>query len=159
MITNDERREIARRLREIGKYVFCPENVYDLLTDALGVDDFDGTDELFARLADLIEPSIPADPGEAGLVSVEGFIREMRHSTKEEQDLYGGMLEKMSVELRPVDRDALVELARVCEDMSDMYAEARARLGDDALGGLFLNVAEFEWKTARIIRKALGAGR
>ena len=46
---------------------------------------------LAAELADLIEPSIPADPGEAGLACVDAFIRE--HTEK------------------PVDRDALLALA------------------------------------------------
>ena len=54
MISDNERREVARRLRELSKHVFHPDNTYELLTDALGVDD--GTDELFSRLAGLIEP-------------------------------------------------------------------------------------------------------
>lgn len=58
MISDEERREVAAKLRELGGYVFCPENTYELLADALGVEDFKGTDELFARLADLIEPSV-----------------------------------------------------------------------------------------------------
>ena len=57
MATDDERREVAERLRELGKLVYSPDNTYELMADALGVDDFEGTDELFARLADLIEPS------------------------------------------------------------------------------------------------------
>lgn len=56
MATNDERRRVAAELMELSKLVFAPENTYELLADALGVDDFDGTDELFARLADLIDP-------------------------------------------------------------------------------------------------------
>ena len=55
--TDDERRRVAERLRELGKLAYCPDNTYELMADALGVDDFEGTDELFARLADLIEPS------------------------------------------------------------------------------------------------------
>ena len=61
MITDDERREVARRLRELGKVVYSPDNTYELMADALGVDDFEGTDELFNRLADLIEPSNKPD--------------------------------------------------------------------------------------------------
>ena len=61
MISDNERREVARRLRELGKVVYDPENTYELLADALGVDDFEGTDELFNRLADLIEPSYKPD--------------------------------------------------------------------------------------------------
>lgn len=60
MTSDDERREVARRLRELGGYVFCPGNTYELLADALLVADFEGTDELFARLADLIDPTCEA---------------------------------------------------------------------------------------------------
>ena len=56
MPTDTERREVTRRLRELGKIAYSPDNTYELMADALGVDDFEGTDELFARLADLIEP-------------------------------------------------------------------------------------------------------
>lgn len=56
VVTNEERREVAERLRELGKLAYSPDNTYELMADALGVDDFEGTDELFARLADLIEP-------------------------------------------------------------------------------------------------------
>ena len=55
MINDTERREVARRLRELGKVVYSPDNTYELMADALDVDDFEGTDELFNRLADLIE--------------------------------------------------------------------------------------------------------
>ena len=54
MTTDDERRDVAGRLRELSKYVFHPDNTYELLIDAFGADD--GTDELFSRLADIIEP-------------------------------------------------------------------------------------------------------
>ena len=56
MINDAERREVARMLRELGKVVYSPDNTYELMAGALGVDDFEGTDELFNRLADLIEP-------------------------------------------------------------------------------------------------------
>ena len=36
----------------------------------------------------------------------------MRHSTKEEADAYDAMLKSKSVEIHPVDRDALLRLAR-----------------------------------------------
>ena len=57
MATDDKRRLVAERLRELGKLVYDPDNTYELMADALGVDDFEGTDELFARLADLIDPT------------------------------------------------------------------------------------------------------
>lgn len=61
MINDIERRKVAAKLRELGVYVFDPDNTYELLADALGVDDFEGTDELFNRLADLIEPDTTTD--------------------------------------------------------------------------------------------------
>ena len=61
MVTDKERREVARRLRELSRYVFSPENTYELLADAFGVDDFEDTPDLFNRLADLVEPTKPVD--------------------------------------------------------------------------------------------------
>ena len=148
MITDEERREVARKLRAGAEYL--PNDMYsdDLeLELAKTVCEYDtpSVDVLFNRLADLIEPSMPSDPGEAGLASVYGFIREMRHSTKEEQDEYGAMLEKMSVEMHPVDRDALLALADECMDAS------RAYVGD----GHGLTSKQFA-NVARRIREALG---
>lgn len=65
-------------------------------------------------------------------------IAEMRHSTKEEQDEYNAMLEKMSVEMHPVNRDALLALADELEQETGSVC------------GVCMG------KTARRIRKALG---
>lgn len=96
-VTDDERREVARRLRELGKVVYSPDNTYELMADALGVDDFEGTDELFDRLADLIEP------GKQNVRCVA------------EVKIDGEQLEKLAhdaaVELTGIDRDALLALA------------------------------------------------
>lgn len=59
MPTDDERREVARRLRE--KKAECAERGYPWMCDdlilALGYDhDYEAGDEIFDRLADLIEP-------------------------------------------------------------------------------------------------------
>ena len=94
MISDDERREVARKLRAGAEYL--PNDMYsdDLeLELAKTVCEYDtpSVDVLFNRLADLIEPSIPPDPGEAGLACVDAFIRE--HTEKQ------------------VDRDALLKLA------------------------------------------------
>ena len=110
MISNNERSEVARKLRNRGGRLIDMGE----LAEMLGFNRNSWSAGMLAdRIADLIEPysTIPTDPGEAGLASVEGFIREMRHSTEEEQDAYEAMLEKKSVELHPVDRDALLELA------------------------------------------------
>ena len=93
MVTDDERRRVAEMLRSLaGGYVTIGE-----MEDALGICmsspiiDLERDARDLHRLADLIEPSIPADPGEAGLACVDAFIRE--HTEK------------------PVDRDALLALA------------------------------------------------
>lgn len=97
MVTNDERREVAAKLRELGGHVYHPDNVYELLAYALGVDDFEGTDELFLRLADLIEPSEP-EVKYVAEVKVDGWrIEELAHDA--------------AVELTGIDRDALLALA------------------------------------------------
>ena len=90
MTTDDERREVAERLRELGKLAYSPDNTYELMADALGVDDFEGTDELFARLADLIEPEsgqnrdsvqIRVQKGpECDREALLALVREMKHS-------------------------------------------------------------------------------
>lgn len=153
MIDDSERRKIARKLRAGAEYL--PNDMYsdDLeLELAKTVCEYDtpSVDVLFNRLADLIEPNIPKDPGEAGLASVDGFIREMRHSTKEEQDEYNAMLEKMSVELHPVDRDALLKLA----DEIDANVD---RLLEDS--SLLVGVLGLMRCYANIIREALGETR
>ena len=151
--TDDERREVARRLRD--KKAECEERGYPWMCDdlilALGYDhDYEAGDEIFDRLADLIEPSIPKDPGKAGLACVDAFIREMRHSTEEERGEYSAMLKKMSVELHPVDRDALLALA------DDMDRDGKIQRGRQKAGERWfidgLDVREY----ARRIREALG---
>ena len=121
VVSDDERREVAQRLRmsderDAAGFVDC------LLAEVVRGREFceapceECHARLLGELADLIEPSIPADPGEAGLACVDAFIREMRHSTEEERGEYSAMLKKMSVELHPVDRDALLALADELEE-------------------------------------------
>ena len=144
--TDDERREVARRLRELARDV---DEVSDFdLARTFGLEatsryGYDSGDVL--RLADLIEPSIPKDPGKAGLACVDAFIREMRHSTEEERGEYSAMLKKMSVELHPVDRDALLALA----DEMDKWALICDHYDRQVSP---LDVAKY----ARRIREALG---
>lgn len=92
MVTDDERREVARRLRSVAREVdrggFSETIKHVKLAVFEDLDRYRPNGTL-DRLADLIEPpasTIPTDPGEAALASVEGFIREMLHSTKEEQE-------------------------------------------------------------------------
>ena len=85
-----------------------------------------GGRDMCARLADLIDPDC-----EEGRYSVARTVR-------------------------PVDREALLALASTCDSMGDMCAEAHLETANDELNGLLRKIAEFEWKTARIIRKAIG---
>lgn len=87
--TDDERRDVARRLRE--KKAECEERGYPWMCDdlvlALGYDhDYEAGDEIFDRLADLIDPDTTTD-------------------TTKSPDL-----------TTKCDRDALLELADALED-------------------------------------------
>lgn len=104
MPTNEERREVAARLRKaIGLHEFA---------EVLGFDWTDESDwvwkDVSNLVADLIEPT--CDCNTLQKVAEEMFGK-MRHSTKEEADAYEAMLKSMSVEIHPVDRDALLALA------------------------------------------------
>ena len=142
-VTDDERRRVAERLRmsderDAAGFVDC------LLAEVIRGREFCETpcEECHARLlgelADLIEPSIPADPGEAGLACVDAFIRE--HTEK------------------PVDRDALLELSDGLEADADriIMAAKNAQFG----GGPRMSEAKHdasEWRSiARRIREACG---
>ena len=104
-ISDTERREVARKLRAAKRPSLM------VLLDVLGV----GGDGAFARLADLIEPSCDRDTPQK---VAEEMFGKMRHSTKEEADAYDTTLKSMSVEIHPVDRDALLALA----DEMDAYS-------------------------------------
>ena len=128
MITDEERREIAARMRKVNPYrnqsYTVPYNRYTpaaeylaRLAGALGYSPKNDVSrlEFQNRLADLIEPSCDRDTPQK--VAKEMFGK-MRHSTKEEADAYDAMLKSKSVELHPVDRDALLDLA----DKMDAYS-------------------------------------
>ena len=94
MITDDERREVARRLRAAKRPSLM------VLMDVLDV----GGEGVFARLADLIEPSEPKVKCVAE-VKVDGERLE-------------GLVHDAAVELTGIDRDALLALA----DEMDAYS-------------------------------------
>ncbi len=56
MPTNDERRDVAKRIRELRKHAWDESSVFDLLGCSVEEYGLDDTDQLFVRLADLIEP-------------------------------------------------------------------------------------------------------
>ena len=104
-VTDDERREVAARLRKaIGLHEFA---------EALGFNWTDDSDwvwkDVSNLVADLIEPSCDRDTPQK---VAEEIFGKMRHSTKEEADAYDAMLKSKSVEIHPVDRDALLALAK-----------------------------------------------
>ena len=121
MIADSERREVARRLRD--KKAECEERGYPWMCDdlilALGYDhDYEAGDEIFDRLADLIEPIEP------------------KVKCVAEVKIDGGQLEKLvhdaAVELTGIDRDALLALADEIEaDGTDCYTVSTQYVLDD----------------------------
>ena len=138
MTTIEERREIAAKLRKIDTSD-DPLNSAILLMEiekAIGTwrtsDDWPTPEWLTGRnrdtaerLADLIEPSCDRDTPQK---VAEEMFGKMRHSTKEEADAYGAMLRSKSVEIHPVDRDALLALAdemeaNACSEHHDRWVK------------------------------------
>ena len=101
--TDDERREVAERLRELGKLAYSPDNTYELMADALGVDDFEGTDELFARLADLIEPESGQNRDSVQIRVQKGpeCDREAVLNVAESMDSYAWLMVQLGVDTVP----------------------------------------------------------
>lgn len=116
MPTDTERREVARRLRGIkDTREGCGHDLCCDLWSAIFDSDYrcpDLCDEcevaVLNSLADLIEPSCDRDTPQK---VAEEMFGKMRHSTKEEANAYDAMLKSKSVEIHPVDRDALLALA------------------------------------------------
>ena len=140
MISDEERREVARRLRSVGlddiRYsdAICEVMMCAGLT-CVGDEDCHGSDErpecvvrVFARLADLIEPSEPKVRCVAE-VKVDGErLEKLAHDA--------------AAELTGIDRDALLALA---DDLD--------RMGD---GSMYDPCISDEYGIARRIREALG---
>lgn len=140
MVTDTERREVARRLRELD-YAHFQESLICAYLDALGIEGYEDWEGIAHRLADLIMPSRNQE-------TAEKTFGHMRHSTKEERDEYTSMLENMSVELHPVDRDALLALAD--------EIERKASNWDATQGDVPLVHAGYLMGYADRIREALG---
>ena len=81
----------------------------------------------------------------------EDMFGKMRHSTKEEVDAYDDMLKSKSVEIHPVDRDALLALA----DEIDIIASFAEEAGRESVSMGTWTLREIE----RRIREALGVER
>ena len=150
MISDTERREVATRLRSFvtDDSVYADVDV-DRVLHSIGLY-YKDIDRIYfsgidvARLADLIEPSCDRDTPQK---VAEEMFGKMRHSTKEEADAYDAMLKSKSVEIHPVDRDALLALADEMYGRLDEY--------DVGLhGGIYM--ANEMRKYARRIREELG---
>ena len=140
MITDEERRRVAARLRELGKLVYSPDNTYELMAYALGVDDFDGTDEMFARIADLIEPDpraeeiaakayrAAADYIDWNIPDSEERVRRLRERAEEleamarERGPYDYDTTKTAADTTKCDREALLALADEMERAAPDYS-------------------------------------
>ena len=129
MISSEERREVAARLRELHLGGGSKDLIERTLSDAIGAWHKSGMswDFITERLADLIEP------GEPNVKCVA------------EVKIDGGQLEKLAhdaaVELTGIDRDALLALADELEQETGSVC------------GVCMG------KTARRIREALGVER
>ena len=119
MISDNERREVARKLRGLRGGWSSGECYYTIIheLDMPDTSREDGGHELYGALADLIEPSCDRDTPQK---VAEEMFGKMRHSTKEEADAYDAMLKSKSVELHPVDRDALLALADDLDSSASM---------------------------------------
>lgn len=144
MITDDERREVARRLRGISrdvKFWGGVDPLHYVKKGVFGDVDRHGPNETIDRLADLIEP--PACPSRA----VRAYAEEVDWHTGESPLVHElrGIADRMDRECAPeFDREALLALAEeLSEVMCDKRGELSITYGD--LQGL-----------ARIIREALG---
>lgn len=135
MTTVEERREVARRLRELD-YSDLQESLICAYLDALGIEGYEDWVSIAHRLADLIEPGEP----EVKCVA--------------EVKLDGERLEKLvhdaAVELTGIDRDALSALADEMEEFGNLPAKHP--------GVRVLHNEDFsrELGYARRIREALG---
>lgn len=136
MPTDDERREVARRLRELD-YSDLQESLICAYLDALGIEGYEDWVSIAHRLADLIEPGEP----------------EVRCVAEVKVD--GERLEKLvhdaAVELTGIDRDALLKLADEIDRKSN-----DGTVNPDPMRPLATSLDLFGY--ARRIREALGVG-
>lgn len=135
MTTVEERREVARRLRELD-YSDLQESLICAYLEALGIEGYADWVGIAHRLADLIEPGEPKVKCVAE-VKVDGERLEK-------------LVHDAAVELTGIDLDALLALA---DEM-----ERRADLPSLTVAGQDLVFSEFLVGYARRVRKACGEG-
>lgn len=141
MTTVEERREVARRLRELD-YSDLQESLICAYLDALGIKGYEDWIGIAHRLADLIEPGEP----EVKCVA--------------EVKLDGERLEKLAydaaVELTGIDRDALLEEAKELEKCARYFGLDFDE--DEPLRDRLKEASEDFAGCAAHIREALGLG-
>ena len=147
MPADKERSDVAHMLREL-RY----DNI-DEIFPRIGLTRKDGWLDFCRRIADYVEPDTTTDTTKTPELTTkcdrdtpqkvaDEMFGKMRHSTKEEADVYDAMLKSKSVEIHPVDRDALLALADRMETMAGM--------------GALLTADGLEMAAVSSIRKALG---
>lgn len=127
MISDNERREVARRLRELD-HSDLQESLICAYLDALGIKGYEDWIGIAHRLADLI------DPGELKTTCIA--------EVKIEGEKLDEVVNRAIAEYTGIDRDALLELA---DDLD--------RMGD---GSMYDPCISDEYGIARRIREACG---
>ena len=137
MTIDEERREVARRLREDAKFGWCIW--VGSLRDALGIDGETSGQDMLNRLADLIEPSEPKVRCVAE-IKVDGErLEKLAHDA--------------AVELTGIDRGALLALAEEADKNAWYFVLDH---DEDELRDRLDEAAEDFSEMARRIREALG---
>ena len=146
-ISTEERREVARRLRELD-YADLQESLICAYLDALGIKGYEDWVGIAHRLADLIEPTDGFD-----LDTVQRVCFECMEGCDEpEWTLYTTVYEAIARYKRgesgpTYDRDALLALA---DEMTWCYEGAASAEGDGTVGAWVV------MQYAERIREALG---
>lgn len=123
MATDNERREVARRLREMD-YADLQESLICAYLDALGIEGYEDWVGIAHRLADLIEPGEPKVKCVAEVKVDDERLEQLVHDA--------------AVELTGIDREALLALA----DEMDMDAGCHAYVDDYDVYGYARRIRE-----------------
>lgn len=183
MISDEERREAARRLRGLevceldGEFIDCGE-----VEDTLGLVSDDGAwyeAQGVIRLADLIDPgdtsqgcrdTVACDPIERGVDSIYDWCFERIEGADEAEDyLYCSIMSAIEEyrhpvfavarSVRPVDRDALSALADNLDSSASMLLKQNDLDPNRKRRGMRRDHAQSLMAASGRIREALGVGR
>lgn len=145
MVTDDDRREVAARLRETGEELGSAALLWYHIAKALGVRTATDGKTACDMLADLIEPS------------------EQKVRCVAEVKVDGERLERLAndaaAELTGIDRDALLELADEILENADLSRELHDEMLNEKRLDMALTFHEYACELreyARRIREALG---